>query len=196
MSKEELFADLDEVVLQVDKMAKIVDHMRTYTRTSDGSLNETLDINEIITNALKFGEQQIKNHGISLVIKLSSDLPSLYGDSIRLEQVVINIITNARHAVENSPKENKCIKIKTSLSTSEKNELIVDIKDNGEGIPKDVEEKIFNPFFTTKEKGKGTGLGLSITKTIVEEHRGKIKVESEIGVGTSFKVILPVYRTI
>ncbi|MFH1293739.1 MAG: ATP-binding protein, partial [Pseudomonadota bacterium] len=70
--------------------------------------------------------------------------------------------------------------------------VAVEVKDNGEGVPEDLKEKIFQPFFTTKEPGKGTGLGLSVSSKIIEEHRGRFELESKVGDGSTFRVILPV----
>lgn len=116
-------------------------------------------------------------------------LPLIRGDKFQLEQVFINIIINASHAVEKTT--NKELIVETNLS-SDGHSIEVTISDTGCGIKEENLKKIFSPFFTTKEGEKGKGLGLSIVKTFVEKHQGRIEVKSKLGKGTSFKVILPI----
>jgi PAS domain S-box-containing protein len=201
--EDALEQDLNDVVNQVNKMAEIIDHMRIFTRRTEGIPKEMIDVNSVIEGALKFVGQQLKNRNIEVVRELSPDLPKVIGDAIRLEQVVMNLITNARNAVEISGKEHKSIEIRTysenrnqidnQLSAIDNPAVVVEVTDNGVGIPEDLREKIFQPFFTTREPGKGTGLGLSVASKIVEEHNGRIEVESQVGEGTTFRVLLPMH---
>ena len=204
--EEDLEQDLNDVVNQVNKMAEIIDHMRIYTRRAEGMPKEMIDVNSVIEGALKFLGQQLKSHNIEVVKELSPDLPPVIGDVIRLEQVVMNLITNARNAVESSGKEHKSIEIRTyqidnQLETTNPavqeathafGLAVLEVTDNGVGIPEDLKKKIFQPFFTTKEPGKGTGLGLSVVSKIIEEHNGTIELSSQVGEGTTFRVILPI----
>jgi len=194
--EEELEDYLSHVVGQVNKMAEIIDHMRIFTRRTEGMPREMIDVNIVIEGAFKFLEQQLKYHNIEVVRELSPDLPEVIGDGIRLEQVVMNFITNARNAVESSQKDHKSIEVKTyqmdgQTSANNNHAVVLEVTDNGVGIPEDLREKIFQPFFTTKEPGKGTGLGLSVSSKIIEEHNGKIELSSQVGEGTTFRVILP-----
>ncbi|MFH1292647.1 MAG: PAS domain S-box protein, partial [Pseudomonadota bacterium] len=189
--------DLNEIVSQVNKMAEIIDHMRIYSRNTEGGSEEMIDLNSVIKGPFKLLDQQLKTHNIEVVRELTPDLPKVKGDPIRLEQVFMNLITNARNALDSSGRENKRIEVKTyktdnHRSAPENPMVVVEVKDNGEGIPEHLREKIFQPFFTTREPGKGTGLGLSVSTKIIEEHRGKIELESKAGKGTTFSVILPV----
>ena len=183
--------DLPEIINQINKMAEIIDHMRIFSRRTEGSTKEKININTILENALKFSGQQIKDHNIELIKELSSDLPEIMGNPLQLEQVFLNLIINARNVLEEGKKNNKTILIKSFMGDRQKS-IMVEIKDNGRGIPPEVKNKIFQPFYTTKAPGKGTGLGLSISNKIIEEHIGKIEVESEVGEGTTFRIILPV----
>ena len=187
---EELDQELAEVVFQVDRMSEIIDHMRIYSRRSDGANQEMIDVNDIIDGANKFLYQQLTNHNIKVLKQFGSDLPQVLGDPIRLEQVVQNLITNARKAVDSSANGNKSIEIKTYQDNGR--HVVFEVSDNGLGIPADKLELIFEPFFTTREKGEGTGLGLSISKTIVEEHNGRIEAASNPGDKTTFRVFLPI----
>lgn len=186
---DELDQELAEVVFQVDKMSEIIDHMRIYSRRTEGSTMEMIDVNSIVDGANRFLHQQLTNHNIKVVKQFESDLPQVLGDSIRLEQVAMNLITNARKAVDSSGNGNKTIEIKTYQDNDR--HVIFEVSDNGVGIPPDKLKLIFEPFYTTREKGEGTGLGLSISNTIIKEHQGRIEIESKVGKGTTFKVILP-----
>ena len=189
LEEEDVEQDLTEAVNQVNKMAEIIDHMRVFTRRSEGLLKEMIDINIAIEGPFKLSGQQLKNYNIEVIKELSPDL-LVIGDPIRLEQVFMNLITNARNAVESSGKENKRIEIRTYKNDNR--QAVVEVKDNGVGIPEDLRERIFQPFFTTQAPGQGTGLGLSVARKIIEEHEGRIELESQVGEGTTFKVILPI----
>ena len=190
LDEEDLDSDLTEIVDQVNKMAEIVDHMRFYTRQSEGGSNENIQLNTLVEGPFRLLDQQLKTHNIQVAKKLDPKLPEVEGDFIRLEQVFMNLITNARHALDNSGREDKRIEVETYEINAGKN-VVAEFRDNGVGIPEDSREKIFQAFFTTKEPGKGTGLGLSVSNRIIEEHNGKIEFESTVGEGTSFRVILP-----
>jgi len=188
--QESLEAEMNNVIGQIKKMSSIINHMRIFTRQTDASELEMADINTIILNTLKLSEQQLKNHNISLVKELTSRELKIVCHPIRLEQVLLNLLSNAHHAVLSSGKKEMIINIKTYSDEGEKY-AVFEISDNGTGISDYVKEKLFHPFFTTKDPGKGTGLGLSVTKKLIEEHNGKIEVESTKGEGSTFKVFLP-----
>jgi C4-dicarboxylate-specific signal transduction histidine kinase len=189
--EDKLGEELTEIVNQVNKMAEIIDHMRIFTRKSEGMPEETIDLNTLIEGPFKLLNQQLKDHNIEVVTELAPTLPRVMGNPIRLEQVFMNLITNARIAVDSYGKENKRIEIRT-YKVDNRKEVAAEVKDNGGGIPEDLRDKIFQPFFTTTDPGKGTGLGLSVSGKIVEEHRGRIELDSEEGKGSTFRVILPI----
>ena len=183
--------DLPELINQMNRMAQIIDHMRVFSRRTVGTTIEELNINEAIDSVFVFLGQQLLNHNVAVEKQYAADLPKIKGDPIRLEQVFMNLLTNARQALMSSGKKSMKVQIKTYLSQDQK-KVIVEFKDNGPGIPLEIREKIFEAFFTTKEAGEGTGLGLSTAKKIVEEHGGKIEVESTLGEWTNFRVTLPI----
>ncbi|MEM1167709.1 MAG: ATP-binding protein [Cyanobacteria bacterium P01_H01_bin.35] len=130
------------------------------------------------------------NYGIK-VIKDYSLLPFVYCSPGSLNQVFINLLSNSIDALEElEKKHDKCIWIQTEQLSETK--IAIQIRDNGTGIPADIHDQIFNPFFTTKPVGQGTGLGLSVTYRIVESHGGTIDVKSEPGWGTQFSIQLPI----
>jgi len=189
--EESIGQDMTDIVNLVNRMAEIIDHMRIFTRRTEGMSEEMIDVNTVIDGPFKLLGSQLKNHNIEVVMELAPDLPKVMGDPIRLEQVIMNLITNARGSVDSSGQKNKRIEIRT-YQTDGGQDVAVEVKDNGGGIPENLRGKIFQPFFTTKDPGKGTGLGLSLSNKIVEEHAGRIEVESKVGQGTTFRVILPI----
>ena len=194
---EELNESLDDITNQINRMAEIIDHMRVFTRRSDNMPFENISANTLIDSVFKFFSQQFKVNNIEIIKDLIDDPPLIQGDPIRLEQVLVNLLTNARRAVDQSKKENKIIDIKTYTQSAdesplEKDSVVISVKDNGNGVPEHLTNKIFEQFFTTSVPGEGTGLGLSISKKIVEEqHNGKLVLVNEIDKGANFLIILP-----
>lgn len=188
--KKSAEADLPEIVKHVDKMADIIDHMRVFTRRTTGMPKGVINVNNMIEGVFKIFGQQLKDQNIEIIKELNPSLPNVIGDPVRFEQAILNLITNARNAVESFGKENKRIEIRT-YSVDGHKAMAVEVKDTGGGIPEHIREKIFEPFFTTGRPGKGTGLGLSVAKKIIEEHNGKIELESTVGEGTVFRIIVP-----
>jgi histidine kinase len=167
--------------------------MREFGRKSEVA-KEKVQVNEILRRALDFFKQQLKLREIEVVEKFEEHLPLILADSNRLEQVFINLLINARDAIERKweqgklKEEMKRIALQTSL---EQGMVTIRVTDNGTGIPKAILEKIFEPFFTTKKVGKGTGLGLSISYGIVRDYDGTIRVVSKEGEGSTFIVQFP-----
>jgi len=173
------------------RMAKIINHLREFSRQAEATF-EPLGIHVPVENALMILAQQFLNRNISTVKEFGSDLPHVLGDPNQLEQVFLNLISNASDAMDDLASRKK-LTVKTCLADKgKKREVKVVIRDTGRGIPKEIIDKVFEPFFTTKEVGKGTGLGLSICYGIIQNHGGRIEVESQEGRGTAFTVVLPV----
>jgi len=169
-------------------MAKIVNDFSSFSRESKGEFTE-LNLNEAIDDTLNFSISRIKQKRIQLIKEYEDNLPSVYGEKTELQQVILNMITNALDAMT----EGGTFNIKTS--SRDNNNIIMEFIDNGSGIEKYKLDRIFDPFYTTKRPGKGTGLGLSISYKIIEKHEGKISAESEPGQGTKFKISLPAAKT-
>ncbi len=175
------------------RMAMIINHLREFSRQAEAK-SEPLDINVPIENALMIVGQQLLNDNISTMKNLTSDLPKILGDSSQLEQVFLNLISNARDAMETEEGRRE-LTIQTNLvETKDHREIRVTISDTGKGIPKGILEKIYEPFFTTKDVKKGMGLGLSICYGIIEGHGGRIEVDSQEGRETTFRIFLPVLK--
>jgi histidine kinase len=168
--------------------------MRQFARKSDLKL-ERVQLNEVLRRAFEIFSQQLKLRSIEVVWETDPDLPKINADPGRLEQVFINLLLNARDAIEErwGPLETgpglKRIIIGTHTSAQA---VVCEICDTGTGIPANISEKIFEPFFTTKQAGKGTGLGLSISYGIVKDCLGSIKVKPHASGGACFLLEFPV----
>jgi PAS domain S-box-containing protein len=180
---------LREIISAADKMAQIISHLRTFTRKSTEDF-EWVDVREPIEEALKMVSRQLASRGVEVERMFSSgeDFPRVYANPLQLEQVFINLTTNARDAIEATGKGHGRI----GVAVSEKDGFIeVSFKDDGVGMSEKTRSKAFNPFFTTKEVGKGMGLGLSLSYGILSKIHGSIRIESEEGKGTTFVVSIP-----
>jgi C4-dicarboxylate-specific signal transduction histidine kinase len=183
--KERIVRELQKAMQQVRKATEIISHLRTFGRAAAAS-RELISLRRVIERALSLMQEQLRLREIEVTVKLGPDEPVVLGNSIQLEQVFINLLTNARDAVADSPK--KAIRISSSVGSGV---VEVAFADTGHGIPPEFERRIFDPFFTTKEVGKGTGLGLSITYGIIRDHGGTISVLSRAGEGATFLIRLP-----
>ncbi len=187
---EDVSGEMPEILNQVDRMAGIIDHMRLYSRKTGGTPNERLDFNEVINGAFTFIEQQLRNHNIEVVKDLSPNLPAVECDRVRMEQVIMNLVNNARHALESTGRDNLRIEVR-SFPSYDGNDAIVEVVDNGPGVPDVLKNTIFKPFFTTRETGKGTGLGLAIVSKILEEHGATIVCDNTPSGGATFRMRIP-----
>jgi len=183
-----------EISAQVERAANIINHLREFGRKSDLDELEMVNINQPIRDVFTVLGQQLKLRQITVNLELNENLPPIVGVRNRLEQVFINLVMNARDAIEEKressyPKEQESVL--TIRTYREEGKVVAIVRDNGKGMPESVKEKIFEPFFTTKEVGKGTGLGLSISYGIIKDYEGSIEVESMAGSGTIFKITFP-----
>jgi histidine kinase len=184
---------LEKIDRNVNRSASIISHMRQFARKSDVVLGE-IQINDVLKRAYDIFSQQLKVRGIDVTWDIEQPLPTIMADSSRLEQVFINLLLNARDAIEEkwwAPEPamgTKKITLKTKL---EGNTVVVEVKDTGIGISEDIADKVFEPFFTTKEVGKGTGLGLSISYGIIKDCHGDIKATMNEQGETCFRITFP-----
>ena len=182
---------------EIERIKHIIQHVRSFSRDQESVIVEKINVNEVIYNTLSIIQTQYENHQIKLEIKLKKKINFILGNKYKLEQVVLNLLTNAKDAVEEKALKSdeadyqKMIMIKTD---NVQNQVIVEILDNGIGIPENIISNIFDPFFTTKGSEKGTGLGLSIIYGIITEMNGSIDTESEKGKLTKFSIKFPVIK--
>jgi two-component system NtrC family sensor kinase len=188
LADQELREDLRRIEGQTTRMVAIITHLRDFSRQSKGR-REPTDLNHVVTQAFTFLAQQLTTRNIGVVQELDPALPTVWADPLQIEQIILNLVTNARDALEATG--NGTITIYTGRTQDSR--VALTITDTGPGIPPDLQERIFDPFFTTKEVGKGTGLGLSICHGILEEHGGELLVQSPVadGRGARFTIVMP-----
>ena len=194
IEEEHLLIMAQKISSNVDRATRIINHLREFGRKEDAGL-EKIQVNDLLRRANELLSQQLKVRGIEVVWQLAEGLPLIMTDPGRLEQVFVNLLLNARDAIEDklSTKGIKKGSEKIILTTSSDGDKItIEVSDTGTGIPKDQLEKIFEPFFTTKSVGKGTGLGLSISYGIIKDCGGNIHVKSKKGKGARFIIEFPI----
>ncbi len=174
---------LKKIETQTFRAAEIVNALLNFSRLS-GSEFQALDINQLIKDSLVLITHQLQSNYIRVESRLEDALPPVYGNKGKLQQVFINLFLNARDAMQSGGE----LVVETGMNESM---VVVDISDTGAGISEENMKKIFDPFFTTKTVGQGTGLGLSVTYGIIQEHGGRILVDSSLGKGTHFRLKLP-----
>jgi C4-dicarboxylate-specific signal transduction histidine kinase len=185
LDTEQALADLEKAMDQVRKATEIISHLRTFGRAATITV-ERVDMDDVIERALSLMHEQLRLRAIEVELDISPDELVVLGNPIQLEQVFINLLTNARDALAEAPERR--IRISSRL---EGEQIQIVLADSGPGIPAEIQSRIFDPFFTTKEVGAGTGLGLSITYSIVKEHGGEITL-APAPKGARFEIVLPV----
>ncbi len=188
--------ELRDILRQTERITKIIQNIKTFSRNLPQQNYQKIDFNQVIRTAKSLIERQFEQKGISLIMDLEEGLPPLLGDTYRLEQVLVNLLLNARDALlEKEKKSESSFEKKICLTTGiDKDSIFLKIWDNGVGIPPSEISKIYDPFYTTKEVGLGTGLGLSIAYGIVGEMKGMIQCKSEPGEWTEFTLNFPAYK--
>ena len=180
---------VDTILSESERAARIVRNLLTFARKRQ-TTRSMVDLNDVVrqTLALRAYEQRITN--LRIFDALSKNIPQVFADAHQIQQVLLNLIINAEQAML-AANGHGTLTVR-SWHDMERESVVLEINDDGPGIPDDVQSKIFDPFFTTKEVGKGTGLGLTVAYAIVQEHGGRIRLASRPGNGASFYVELPV----
>ena len=187
-SRLDVFPHYLEVIIRESYRCKgIIDHLLNFGRKSEG-VAVKVDINEVLREILELIRNQPAYRQIEVVTNLQHDLPPVLGDPSGLRQVCMNLLINAHQSIKGAGR--------VELTTRYTDDALVSIciRDTGSGIKQSIIDRIWDPFFTTKEVGKGIGLGLALTYTIVKRQGGDIRVESRVGEGSLFTVLLPVYE--
>ncbi len=193
---EEQQEEIREIIENSQRIKTIVQDLLNFSRQRDSKTYTTLDISAVITSSLNLTEHQIQLDRIKIVKEIGDPLPFVRGSFNQMEQVFINLLSNARYALNRKfpdPHEDKTLLIRTDqVEETGRKYVRVEFHDRGIGIPEEDMDKIFNPFFTSKEQGQGTGLGLSISYNIIQEHKGTIRFDSKEGEYTKVTVDLPI----
>jgi two-component system cell cycle sensor histidine kinase/response regulator CckA len=180
---------LETILSESERAARIVRNLLTFARKRQ-TTRALVDINQVVreTLALRAYEQRVTN--VTVIDALAAGLPPVFADGHQIQQVLLNLIINAEQAMLSA--NGRGVLVVRSWHDADRESVILEINDDGPGIPADMQPKVFDPFFTTKQVGKGTGLGLTVAYAIVQEHAGRIRIESPPSSGASFYVELPV----
>ncbi|MGD8962936.1 MAG: ATP-binding protein, partial [Desulfobacterales bacterium] len=190
---EDLRSMANDIVANVERASGVIKHVRDFARQSE-PVRTRVNINDPVNDVFKVLGHQLKVHDVSVRLDLDADIPDILAEHNRLEQVFINLVSNAIDAMDekgNRPEFSDKQKQLTIQSGVENGHVYVKVIDTGTGMSEDVKHKIFEPFYTTKKVGKGTGLGVSISYGIVQDYKGSIEIESELGKGTTFTLKFP-----
>jgi two-component system NtrC family sensor kinase len=181
---EEFKRALKQINTQGTRCKEITHKLLSFARKTDPKVRN-IQINEMVEDIVSISEQRARYGNVKINIHLEPDLPAISASPSELQQVFLNLINNAIDAIGT---QGGIIDVTTR---KEKNHVVIDVADNGQGIPQSILPRIFDPFFTTKPVGKGTGLGLSICYGIIKKMGGEITLNSAVGIGTTFHIHLP-----
>jgi signal transduction histidine kinase/CheY-like chemotaxis protein len=180
---------LDTILSESERAARIVRNLLTFARKRQ-TTRMMVDVNQVVGETLALRAYDLRLTNIRVIDALAAGLPQVFADGHQMQQVLLNLIINAEQAMISA--NGRGVLVVRSWHDVDQEAVVLEINDDGPGIPEEVQPKIFDPFFTTKEVGKGTGLGLTVAYAIVQEHGGRIRLESRPGGGASFYVELPV----
>jgi PAS domain S-box-containing protein len=191
-------AALETINHEAIRSATIVKDLLTLARKRDVERRVRTDINDVVGYIARTRRYALETAGISCTLDLQPKLPLVFGDRTQLEQVVLNLLNNAEQALHtrtDAPQRQAAaaghIRVRTH---SDEHDVIIEVEDDGPGIPEDIRSKIWDPFWTTKDEGEGIGLGLAVVHSIVTEHGGAISVENAAGLGARFVIHLPIAK--
>ncbi len=193
ISDEDLSTMAKDIIDNVARAAGVIKHVRDFARQSDRDLKK-LSINEPLNDVFKVLGHQLANHQIEVELDLDPDIPDIMAEHNRLEQVFINLVTNAIDSMDEKSEASGGQEVKKLLTIKtfvQKKFVVATVTDTGLGMTKEIKNKIFEPFFTTKETGKGTGLGTSISFGIIKDYNGSIAIDSIHGEGATFIIKFP-----
>ncbi len=186
LRNEDRIEYMTTVLAESERIKKIVQDLLDFSRPKKADF-KVANINNVIKNSLKLVQNTLDISGIKSQLDLKEDLPAVFVDEDKIREVLVNLLSNAVYAMPSGG----TVSIRTKLAKNQGN-IIIEVEDTGKGIPQEFISYIFDPFFSTKGV-EGTGLGLSISYGIVRRHNGKMDVRSEVGVGTTFVIELPIY---
>ncbi len=189
--REDLFKLLENIEHGSNRINATVSTLREFSRKGEKTKHDLVDIKSVIEKAVSMTGSKIKRLVKSFEVNVPEGLPEIYTDPEAIEQILINLLINAAQAVD---KVDSRIRLDVANGDGGQGCLSIEVKDNGAGMDENSVKKIFEPFYTSKPPGEGTGLGLAICRNLVEGIKGRIEVESEPGIGSTFRVILPMLK--
>ena len=197
LKPHEIIQDMKEVIDSIgigsERISKVVMDLKDFARLDEGPEFKPVSLDSVIEKTMTIVGAQLRRSAETVETLVDQDLPKVHGHFGRIEQVLANLLTNAGHVLKRQKGSTITLRARYIHRLSA---VLLEVEDNGPGMPSEVLERIFEPFFTTRRATGGTGLGLSISHSIVEEHSGILGVQSRPGIGTCFKVFLPRNRNI
>jgi two-component system, LuxR family, sensor kinase FixL len=187
-NKKDLAQAFEQIALQAERAGEIIRRLRNLVARQP-PVRAVVDLNALVREVVTFVEYEARKLGVDIDSQLNRSTLRIRVDLVQIEQVLLNLLRNAMDALQEIPPGRRSLQIRTSRMRDGR--VRVQIRDSGPGIPPDVMDRLFTPFFTTK--GAGMGMGLPISKTIVDDHRGTITARSRIGYGATFAVLLPAH---
>ena len=194
-SSDELEARLQQIVDQADRMENIIQRVRMFAREAGKPEQSLVSVNDVVKSGIELVSGHYRAHGLLVEMDLTEGLPPVLANPYSLEEVILNLLNNARDALdERGPtgwSTNNRILVRTGINAANPTTVAIDVVDSGVGMPPDIAARVFDPFFTTKDPDKGTGLGLAICQSIVVESGGWLEIDSTAGEGTTVTISLP-----
>ena len=179
---------LDTILHEAERAARIVRHLLTFARKRH-TTRTTVDVNHVVRDTLVLRQHEQRLANVMVIDALAAGLPNVFADPHQLQQVILNLVINAEQAMVSA--HGRGTLVVRTWHDAERDVVLLEMADDGPGVPEEVVPKIFDPFFTTKAVGKGTGLGLTVAYAIIQDHGGRISAESSPGEGAVFRIELP-----
>ena len=194
--KAEILPFTRDIIEQVERATSIISNMRSYARDDDSNRAERIDLSLPFKQCLVFFNEQFHQHKIDLTLEIESGLPEVLVSPQKFQQIVVNLLSNARYAVDKKFEQSgedyhKNITVRLMGDLEQKN-VVFEVEDNGIGMSEEVMRKCMDPFYTTKKAGEGTGLGLSIVQGLLDEFNFSLEVKSKLDKGSLFRIFMPV----
>jgi two-component system sensor kinase FixL len=185
-SQEDVRSALTQISAQALRAGEVIRRLRSLVQKRD-QRRETVVVNELVDEVIAFSRSDARLHNVGLRLALAEHLPALHADGIQIQQVILNLVRNSIEALASSGAADREVVVSTRIEDD--SDIVIEVADNGSGIPQELVAQVFDPFWTTKETG--TGLGLAISRSIAEAHRGSLSYRDNAPHGACFQLRLP-----